>query len=608
MMVTIASAESNRAVLRYISEATWGTTPGSGTVKTMRITSSSIVASKETQQSEEIRADRMIPSIIEVAASTEGDVDFEFSAGGQDDFFQQFLLGTWTEAMTHYVSKGTQVTVTGTSEITITGGDYRNYLNDEDYVKLEGFINLANNGYFKIDTLAYTGGNTVITVDETSLVVESGSAYTKIVDASDVILKSTSTAFTSGNTVNGGGANSFAGKTLLVGQTVFIDSALGKETGSILCETTDPAEGDTFTISDGVDTVTFEVRTNSALVAPGNVHVALSGTPATLAASIATAINTEFAKENLRCTASVATATVNITNHRYTGGSISATGTGMTETNFSGGVTTKGGFRTIASIPNDDTFTTTETTATDANSGSTAVVIKGSHLRNPGDADDIVKQSISAETRFTDVVKQFLHTGLRVGSFNLSVKTGEIVTGKFSFMGRETTAENDTVLGDTVTYTVLDTVGTDVFNATANVGTVKKDGTALTTALMSIELEGDANLRAQRAVGERFPAGIGYGRFSLTGTIEAYFQDFTLFNDFLDHTTASLSFDFEDADHNYYKFTLPAVKFTADPIAPGGIDQDVMEPIEFSAQRSSTLQTMMMIDRFSSVFPASAVA
>ena len=608
MMVTIQSAESNRAVVLYSNEVTWGTAPSSGVVKAMRITSSSLVAAKDTQQSEEIRSDRMIPSIIEVAASTEGEVEFEFSAGGQDDFFEQFLLGSWTEDMTHFVSKGSQVSTTAPSTITIAGADYRRYLNDEDYVKLEGFTNLANNGYFKIDTLNFTGGNTVLVVDETTLLTEAGSARTKIMDASDVILKSTTTAFTSGNTVNGGGANAFLGKTLFVGQTVFIDSALGKETGTFEFVATDPAEGDTFTIDDGVDSVTFEIRTNAALVQPGNVHVAFSGTPATLAASALAAINGQFARETIRCSGTLATATITVRNHRFTGGTLSDSGSGVTTVNFSGGDATKGGYFTIASIPNDDTFTTVETLTTDANSGTVAVTIKGSHLRNPGVVSQITKQSLSAETRFTDVNKQFLHTGLRTGGFNLSVTTGEIVTGNFSFMGRETTAENTTVLGVEPTYTVLEPPGTDVFNATANVGTVKKDGVALTSAIMSIELEGDASLREQRAVGERFPAGIGYGRFSLTGTIEAYFEDFTLFNDFINHTTSSLSFDFEDADHNAYIFTLPAVKFTADPIAPGGIDQDVMEPIEFSAQRSSTLNTMMMIDRFSSVYPASAVA
>lgn len=607
-MVTIQSAESNRTIIRYLSEVTWGSTPGTGVVKTARITNSSLAASKETQQSEEIRADRMIPAIIEVAASTEGDIEFEFSAGGQDDFFQQFLLGTWSEAMTHFVHRGTSVTITANNTVTILGGDYRDYLQDEDYIKLEGFNNPNNNGYFSIDSLAFSGGNTVITIDGTPLTAEGGSAFTKILDAGDVILKSTTTAFGSDNTVNGGGSNSFAGKVLRPGQVVYIEG-LGKGSGEIEVQATDPTEGDTFVVSDGVQSLTFEIRTNAALVAPGNVHVPLSGTEATMAANITAAVNDQFRRKTIRVSATDdATDTVTLTNHRGAGGSIASSSAGLDVTTFAGGDNTKHGFFTIASVPDDDTFTTVEPLGVDANSGSLAVVIKGSHLRNPGNPNDILKQSISAETAFTDVNKQFLHTGLRVGSFNLSVTAGEIVTGSFSFMGRETTAEDSTVLGDTGSYTVLDTAGTEIYNATANVGAIKKDGAVLSSAVMSIELEGDAGLRVQRAVGERFPAGIGYGRFSLTGTVEVYFEDFTFFNAFINHETASLSFDFEDADHFKYQFTLPAVKFTADPISPGGIDQDVMEPLEWMAFRDSTLRTMMMIDRYSSVYPMSAVA
>lgn len=603
-MVTISSAESNRAVVRYIPEVTWGTTPGSGVVKTMRITSSGITANKDTQMSAEIRSDRMVPAIIEVSAMTDGPIETEFSAGSQDDFFQQFLLGSWTEAMNFWIVRGSSVTITGTNEITVTGADWTDWIADNQWLKLEGFLTRGNNRYVSINGApAYTAGNTVITVDQ-SLTAESGSAYTKIMDAGDVLVAATTVTFTSGNTIDGGGANGFG--TVKVGQKIWVDG-LGKETGTIQAAATDPTEGDTIVISDGVDSVTFEIRTNSALVEPGNVHVAFSGTPNTLAASIGAAIMDQFRKQTLRCSASVSTDTVTVTNHRYTGGSISSASLGITDTNFSGGSATKGGrFLTIATITDNDTISVSETLSTDANSGTLTVVVKGSHLRNPGTVADITKQSISAETSFTDVDKHFGHTGLRTGSFEMSVSSGEIVTLGFEFMGRETTTENATVLGDTGTYTVLDTNATEVFNATENVGTVYADGTALTTAIMEISFTGDAALREQRAVGEKFPAGIGYGRFSMSGSIKAYFQDFTLYNKFLDHTTSSLAFNMEDGDHNAYWFTFPALKFISDPVIPTGIDEDVFEEIEFNAFRDASLQTMFMIDRFSSVYPTSA--
>ena len=600
-MVTITSAESNRAVIRYIPEVVWGTTPGSGNSQTMRITQSGLVASKNTKVSEELRADRMVPSIIEVGAMSGGDVDFEFSAGSNDVFFEHFLLGSWTKAMNFFQVKGAAVSITGVNTITIAGTDYVKWITAGQKLKLEGFLTRNNNTYVTVSgTPVFGSGNTTITVVET-LVVEGSSAYTKVLDAADVIVYASTVTLTAGNTVSGGGANAFGA--LKVGQRVFIDG-LGKETGTIVCSATDPAEGDVYTLYDNTNTVSFEIRTNSALVAAGNVWVPFSATPATLAASIAAAVMDQFRKQTLRITGVAVTDTVTLTNHNKLGGSITESSAGLTTTAFTGGSLTKSGIYTVNSVPTVDTFTTVETLSTDANAATLKVVVKGSHLRNPGDYTQIVKRSLSVETGFTDVSKYFRVDGLRVGSFSLNVKSGELVKGKFGLKGRATTTSDTSALANTVSYTVFDTTVTEVFNATSNVGTVYKNGVALTTALTDITFTGDANLREQRAVGAKFPAGIGYGRFNLKGQVDAYFQDFTLYNDFINHATVSLAFNMEDVDHNTYWFGLPAVKFTSDPISPEGIDKDVMEKLNFEAQRDPNLQTMMTIDRFSSVYPS----
>lgn len=712
-MVTIVPAESNRAVLRYIPEIAWGEIPASGVSRTMRITSSSLAASKETQMSEELRADRMVPSIIEVGASTGGDFNFEYSPFSQDDFFQHFLLGEWSTAMYGLLVRGAAVRVTDTDEVTIVGADYSAWLSAGVHVKLEGFLTLANNGYFEVESVAFTGGNTVITTVETSLVVEAGSAFTKVFGAEDVILKSTLITIGADNTVDGGGADAFAD--LVIGQKVYLEG-LGKETATMTFAAPPAAEGATFDLTDGEQTLTFEFRTNASLVEPGNVQIVPQSNPAALRTAIVAAINDQFRRQTLRFTAAAGVAgtkeagafefattaevgdqvtvndgantvqftfaaaaaglttvahgasatdsaanlaaainahpslnvtatpsagdcdivndnyvggalteqtdggaditTVNFSggaaptlilkNHRNTGGvltenaAISAFSTGA----FSGGDASVSGFVTVASKPNDDSFTTEETLSVNANGGGLTVVVKGSHLRNPGDPDAITKQSMTMETRFTDVNKSFQHTGQRTGSISINVNSGEIVKGSISVQGRETIPTNDSVIG-AAPYTVLDTTATEIFNATSNVGEITKDGAALSTAIMGLEINAEANLREQRAVGEKFPAGIGYGRFSMSGNINAYFKDFTFFNAFIQHNTVALAFDFECLDHNKVFWRIPAVKITANPIAPEGIDRDVMEPMEWSAQRDPVLQTMLMLDRFSSVYPAS---
>jgi hypothetical protein len=604
-MATLSSAESNRASIRYIKEAVWGTTPGSGTTREFRLTGSSLAASKQTKVSDELRADRMVANIVEVGAKSGGDLKWELSAFTHDDMFESFLCGAWTSAQKGLVVRGSTVTVTGSSQITLTGADYRNWLTSGQVIKLEGFSTLANNGYFTMSGAAsYSGGNTVITTVESSLTIESGSSYTKLVDANDVISKATTTQFGASNTVTITGSFRQAP---VVGQRLWIEG-LGKETGTVQSLVTDPAEGDTITVSDGVASIVFEVRTDLTLIGANSVGVSLSGTPATMATNLKNAINDQFRQEKLRVSASSSTDTVTLTNHRLTGGSITTSDvSAFTVVNFSGGSATKGGFYTVASVPGSTSFTTVETLSTDTNAGSKTVVIKGAHLRNPGSASSIVKQSYTIETGFTDVAKFFTQRGMRPGSFSMNVASGAIVTGDFGFSGRDTVVGTATALGNAGSYSVLPTTATEVLNATANVGAVLKNGAALSTAIKSITMKGDAKLREQEAVGSKFPAGIAYGRFTLSGKIEAYFNDLSFYNNFLNHDTVSLAFSFEDRDHMSYYFTIPAAKIKTDPIAPGKIDEDVMEEMEWEAQRDSTLNTQFMIDRFSSVYPTSVV-
>lgn len=711
------AAETNRGVLRWINEVSWGTTPASGTVRTMRITSSSLEAKKTTKVSEEIRADRMVPGIIEVAAMTDGDVGYEFSAGGQDDFYEQFLLANFSRSMNHVLVKGSSVSVVTTSKIRLAGQDLSAWFAANQYVKLEGFFDLHNNGYFQVSSVSYTGGNTDIVTVETTLVVEAGNAYGKLLDANDVLMKSTSGAIVSGNKINLTGWTT--GKGLLAGQKLWLEG-LGKESGQIAFNGVNPANNDTFTVSDGVNTaLTFEFATSSSLASTGHVFVLVTPTnPSTTADAFLTALMTEFHKQNIavygskaagvKQTGSIAfattaevgdqftindgnnatrtftfvasgailgsysvnvgvsaaasgtnlaaeinaqlaagtlnvtaagTSTVTLTNNNYTGGTIVEvtdgggditttdfnsgtkpivtlvngyqTGGAITEslasitaTNFSGGSATKGGlFVTISSVPDADNVVTVETLTADANSGTLTMIVKGSHLRNPGNPLNIIKKSISAETGFTDVGKYLGHNGLRLSSFTQTVSPGEIVKGKLSFMGRQTTALDTSVLGNSP-YTILDTTVDEIFNGTSNVDNISRNGTALTTAILKIEIQGDAGLRSQPAVGAKFPAGIGYGRFSLKGSFTAYFQNFDLYRDFLNHSTTSLSWDMHDLDWNKYFFTIPAIKYTASPLPLDGIDKDVTQNISWQAQRDATLQTMYMVDRFSSYWPS----
>lgn len=486
-------ADSNRALVRYLAEAAWGTTPSSGVTREARITGSTLAAAKETVVSNELRADRMVSDVVEVGATSGGDLNFELAAGVMDDFLQAFLLGEWTRPMTFDSFKGNVAWATS-STITITGGDYSNYemFTAGRFVRTLGFSTGSNNGYFEVDSVAHSAGVTTVTVVGTPGTGEAAGTGKNLFDGNDLILESTNIrSGTNPNEIDSAGNDDFASAIaagqLVVGQKIRIDG------------------------------------------------FATAGT------------NT---------------------------------------------------FYTITSL-DDDVLGVTPDPADDANAGGNTVQVLGSHLRNPGDIADITPQSFTLETEFTDITQYMVQDGMRVGAFSLDTAAGAISTGSFTFSGRETTGSSSQTLGDTGTYDVMPTTAGDVMNATANVGTVVKDGSALDTCLQSINLTGDSGLRMQNAVGEKFPKGIGTGRFNLTGTVNAYFEDLDLWNDFINHTTVSLSWDVTDADGVTYYFTIPAAKFTSDAPAPSGIDQDIFEELAFTAFRDATYNTQFMVDRFS---------
>lgn len=586
-------ADSNRASLREAVEALdgWGETPVDGVTRAIRFTSSSISVKKDTATSNEIRDDRMVSSVIETAASSGGEINFEFSAGNQDSFFERVLMGFFSRPMTFDFWRGQHVRVKDSDEIEIVGLDVTDYLTVGRRIKLSGFVNPANNGFFQISARAFASGITTITTVATTLVAEAGSAQTTVQDANDVLILN-STAIRSGTggapQFDSNGGNAFAAAVaagqLAPGQIIHVEGT-GYESGTFTL--VDIVATDAVTISDGVDSIT--------LVADEDFDIGADDTED--AANLTAAINEARVAGLINVSATSALGVVTVRNLNKTGGTLSDGDTTITTVNFSGGSATHGGFYSILSVT-DDVITVNRAVPTVA--AGAKITIRGSMLRNPSSSDDITAQSSTIETRFFDVGQSFTTDGLRTGGISLNISSNAIITGTAKLEGRETRRTSAAQLSNDANYTVLQANSCENVSATANVGALQSDGVELSTAIKSIELSLEGNLRQQQAVGNKFPVGIAAGRLNLTGKLEAYFADGLMFDHFLDHDTVSLSFPIIDVDKNTYWFTIPAFKVLSDPVSPGGIDQDVMESLEFTAFRDQATQCMVQIDRFSS--------
>lgn len=89
-------ATTNRAQLRFIKEATFGTTPGSGNPNNLRMTGESLAFAFQTDTSKEIRSDRQVTDLIQTGASANGDINFEFSYAEYDPIIEAIMQSTYT--------------------------------------------------------------------------------------------------------------------------------------------------------------------------------------------------------------------------------------------------------------------------------------------------------------------------------------------------------------------------------------------------------------------------------------------------------------------------------------------------------------------------------
>lgn len=602
-------ADSNRARMRYIKESNsvWGTTPSSGTTRELRYTSSTMNAQKATTTSDEIRADRMVSDIVEVSATSTGDINVEFSAGSHDDFLESFAYGAWTRPMTFDSLQGVSLDWATSSTITYTGADVTGYFTVGHRIRLSGFENPINNGYFQISVIAFGSGVTTITVTTSIGIAEGGTVYSKLEDANDVIVLN-STAIRSGtsaaSTFDSNGGNLFAAAItagqLVVGQKIYVDG-LGYQTSTVTIADsamTVIANGAYITIGDGTNSVGFQY--NGTQVG-ANIIIDQGVDEQASASNLAVAINHQRVLGNLNVSATVSSAVVTVKYLGIIAGSISKTADTNTAIAL-GALSTLGaasrGVYTLTSVA-DDVLGVTPAPST-INNTTVKVVVKGSMLRNPSTAATIIPQSFSFETGFEDVSEFFVTNGQRIGTFSYDIASNAILKGSFGLQGRATSNVSTTLLG-TSPYTALGTTSTPVANATVNVGSILLDNAALSTAVQSISIKGTNNLRNQMAVGYKFPAGVGAGRIELSGTVTAYFADSSLWNKFIDHDTVAINFPLTDLNHNHYEFTFPSVVFSTDTVNPAARDQDIMETMEFMTKRDPATSCEFQIDRFSNI-------
>jgi len=143
-------AQANVVSLAYIAETTPGTTPAGG-LTYLRYKTADFNANISTTVSQEIRSDRATTDLVRTSASSDGTVAFELSAVEYEPFIESAVGNTFSTAVS--VSSTAISASAGTNSII---GFTTTNISAGHFLKVAGFSNAANNGIFKVESVAST--------------------------------------------------------------------------------------------------------------------------------------------------------------------------------------------------------------------------------------------------------------------------------------------------------------------------------------------------------------------------------------------------------------------------------------------------------------------
>ncbi|MBL4700110.1 MAG: hypothetical protein JKX85_02535 [Phycisphaeraceae bacterium] len=185
--------------------------------------------------------------------------------------------------------------------------------------------------------------------------------------------------------------------------------------------------------------------------------------------------------------------------------------------------------------------------------------------------------------------------GCQIGSMSFGLTSKEISDLSFELMGLGGAQDDAIITGST--YTAANTK--PVLNTSSHVSGLSLTGTGVTEGLhlKSLNMSITNNLREQAEVGSRTLAGIGSGRFELSGSTTIYFENNEAIDTVAAETALALSFTIGAAANEKCTFLIPKLKLTNPRVVAGGNGQDVMAEFDFMGLYDNTEACTLKITR-----------
>ncbi len=191
------------------------------------------------------------------------------------------------------------------------------------------------------------------------------------------------------------------------------------------------------------------------------------------------------------------------------------------------------------------------------------------------------------EEGFDDIDQHQYVTGAMVNTFSLSVAPNAMVTGSFGLLAKTASKYSSTPLDESPDAAPT----TDPFDSYT--GSLTEGGASAVVTAVNLSLNN--GLEALFACFSADAHRMGVGRANLTGNLSIFFENATLANKFLDERESALIFTLTDLDGNWYRFTLPRIKYTG--ATKNITENNVVFDFPFQALADSATSTCLIIDR-----------
>lgn len=181
----------------------------------------------------------------------------------------------------------------------------------------------------------------------------------------------------------------------------------------------------------------------------------------------------------------------------------------------------------------------------------------------------VVRRSFSLFRNFKDVdsskLPYFTYVGCEYNTMTLSISTEAIVTVNFGIVGANQLEPSATVPTGATFVDPLTTEPMDSFS-----GSIKEGGVE-SAVVTEVELSIENGIAPRYVVGSKKSIKQSIGKFKVSGTLTAYFEDATLIGKYLREEASSLEITVTDGmPDNQYTFLLPKIKFTGGQPDVGG--------------------------------------